>query len=266
MRARRGGGDRSARARPRPPATSASTSSSLLADDREHGAVVVGVRVDVEQARVRAASAAPIASIVAGSRPSEKFGTDSSGSTRLLYEPTRCVRWSAMRLTGHRPATAPPSGACSGSCAPYRVSLLVSVVLAIASQAGSLAFPWLTGQRRRRDRRRRPEPRLPRLIGDRARRRRRARRARTRRPPADLRQAGARGRARPAERALREARPALVRLLRPPPDGAADVARDRRPAERPLLPRLRADLLLPARLHRRRRRRSSCSSSRGSSR
>ena len=37
--------------------------------------------------RTRAASARPIASIVAGSRPSEKFGTDSSGSTRLLYEP-----------------------------------------------------------------------------------------------------------------------------------------------------------------------------------
>ena len=29
--------------------------------------------------------------------------------------------------------------------APYRVSLLVSVFLAVASQAGTLAFPWLTG-------------------------------------------------------------------------------------------------------------------------
>ena len=39
---------------------------------------------------------------------------------------------------------------------------------------------------------------------------------------------------------------ALVRLLRPPPDGPAHVARDRRPPDRALLPRLRAHLLLPA--------------------
>jgi ATP-binding cassette subfamily B protein len=32
-----------------------------------------------------------------------------------------------------------------GFLAPYRISLLVSVVLAITSQLGSLAFPWLTG-------------------------------------------------------------------------------------------------------------------------
>ena len=61
--------------------------------------------------------------------------------------------------------------------------------------------------------------------------------------------AGARGRVRPAQRALRPPRPAVVRLLRPPPDRPADVARDRGPAGRPLLPRLRPDLLLPERAH-----------------
>ncbi len=74
------------------------------------------------------------------------------------------------------------------------------------------------------------------------------------RPPADRRQAGARRRARPAHGDLREARPALVRLLRPPPDGPADEPRDGRPAGRALLPRLRPDLLLPAHLHDHRRR------------
>ena len=49
--------------------------------------------------------------------------------------------------------------------------------------------------------------------------------------------------------ALRPPAAALVRLLRPAPDRAADVARHRRPADDPLLPRLRADLLRPARDH-----------------
>src|SRR5512133_3829244 len=39
--------------------------------------------------RACAPSAAPIASIVSRLRPSEKFGTDSSGSTALLYEPMK---------------------------------------------------------------------------------------------------------------------------------------------------------------------------------
>ena len=64
-------------------AASASTSGRVVADDGEDRAVVVGVDVHVEQPRVLD-SAAPIASIVARSRPSEKFGTDSSGSTAVL--------------------------------------------------------------------------------------------------------------------------------------------------------------------------------------
>ncbi len=74
---------------------------------------------------------------------------------------------------------------------------------------------------------------------------------------ADRGPAGARRGARHAHLDLREAVAALVRVLRPPPDGAADEPGDGRPAGRPLLPRLRPDLLLPAHLHdpRRRRRR-----------
>ena len=67
------------RARTRCRRTSASTSSRSLADEREHRAVVVGVRVDVEELRALA-SARPIALTTAASRPSEKFGTASSGS------------------------------------------------------------------------------------------------------------------------------------------------------------------------------------------
>ena len=52
---------------------------------REHRPVVVGVRVDVEQPGVRGQSVADCVDrrLIA---PSLKFGTDSSGSTRLLYE------------------------------------------------------------------------------------------------------------------------------------------------------------------------------------
>ena len=57
----------------------------LLADDRENRPVVVGVRVHVEQPAC-SDSARPIASIVSASRPSEKFGTDSSGSTLRTLE------------------------------------------------------------------------------------------------------------------------------------------------------------------------------------
>ena len=70
------------------------------------------------------------------------------------------------------------------------------------------------------------------------------------RPPADLGPAGPRRRDGHAQRPVRAPRPALVRLLRPAPDRPADVARDGRPAGRPLLPRLRPDLLLPERPHR----------------
>ena len=82
----------------------------------------------------------------------------------------------------------------------------------------------------------------------------------------DLRPAGARRRVRPARRALLAARPPVVRLLRPAPDRPADVARDDRPPVGPLLPRLRADLLLPARAHDRRPSRSCCSCTTGGSR
>ena len=65
--------------------------------------------------------------------------------------------------------------------------------------------------------------------------------------PLHLGLAGARSRVRHAQRPLFAPGADVVRLLRPPPDGAADVARDGRPAGGPLLPRLRPDLLLPAR-------------------
>ena len=56
----------------------------LVPDEREDRAVVVGIGMDVEDLGVPAESVAS-ASIVAASRPSEKFGTDSSGrGTRVL--------------------------------------------------------------------------------------------------------------------------------------------------------------------------------------
>ena len=61
------------------PATSASTSSASVADEREDRAVVIAIGVDVEQPRMPPRARRRIASIVARSRPSEKFGTDSSG-------------------------------------------------------------------------------------------------------------------------------------------------------------------------------------------
>src|SRR5204863_2405735 len=69
------------------------------------------------------------------------------------------------------------------------------------------------------------------------------------RAPDDLGAAGAGGRDRPAPASLRASGPALVRLLRPPPDRTADVTRDGRPTGGPLLSRLRADLLLPEHAH-----------------
>ena len=60
---------------------------------------------------------------------------------------------------------------------------------------------------------------------------------------------GARRRVRHAQPAVRAPPAPVLRLLRPPPDRPADVAGDDRPPDRPLLPRLRPDLLLPARDH-----------------
>ena len=134
---------------------------------------------------------------------------------------------------------------------PYKRGLVISIVLAIGSQAAQIALIWVTGKNvidqalveprhaaalalRRRDRR-------PRLRLGRA----------HERPPAHLRQAGARRRDGPAAGPLLALRAPLLRLLRPQPDRPADVPRDGRPAGRPLLPRLRPDLLLPERPHRR---------------
>src|SRR5581483_10030202 len=101
------------------------------------------------------------------------------------------------------------------------------------------------------DRRRAHPPRHAPAVG----RRPHDRRSRRRPRPHDggaatpLGQAGARRRDGPAQRDVRAPRPPLVRLLRPPPDRAADVARDRRSAGRALLSRLRPHLLLPERPH-----------------
>src|SRR4029077_6894943 len=66
-------------------------------------------------------------------------------------------------------------------------------------------------------------------------------------PPPDLGPPGTRRRVRHAERALREAAQALVPVLRSAPDRSAAFPCDGQPAEYPLLPRLRARLLLPER-------------------
>ena len=107
------------------------------------------------------------------------------------------------------------------------------------------------GDRPRRDRQGARAPRLaPALgLGRRDRRARRRARGADGGPPPHLGPAGARRRDGHAQRPLRASRPPLVRLLRPPPDRPADVARLRRPPGRALLPRLRAHLLLPERAH-----------------
>ena len=66
------------------------------------------------------------------------------------------------------------------------------------------------------------------------------------RPPLHLGEPGARRRVRHPRRVLRPPAAALVRVLRLAPDRPADVARHGRPAAGALLPRVRADLLLPA--------------------
>ncbi len=67
--------------------------------------------------------------------------------------------------------------------------------------------------------------------------------------PLDLRPGQPGGRVRPARAPLRAPAAAVVRLLRPDARGPAHVAGDQRPADRALLPRLRADLLLHAGVH-----------------
>ena len=79
-------------------------------------------------------------------------------------------------------------------------------------------------------------------VGDRDRGRRPSAARAEQRPPAGGRAGVAGRRARPAQHALRAAPASRARLLRPPADRAADVARHRRPAVGALLPRLRADL------------------------
>ena len=65
---------------------------TVVGDDREHGAVMVGIRVDVEDAPVLRRTRAAIAAMTTGSRPSETFGTDSSRATDLLYGERSCFR------------------------------------------------------------------------------------------------------------------------------------------------------------------------------
>src|SRR5439155_6777201 len=61
----------------------------------------------------------------------------------------------------------------------------------------------------------------------------------------DLGPPGARGRDGHAAGPVLPPGQTLIRVLRPAPDGTADVTGDGRPAGCPLLPRLRPDLLLP---------------------
>src|ERR1700733_15211795 len=98
-------------------------------------------------------------------------------------------------------------------------------------------YPLPRRARNRRDRQG-PPPR-PDDLGDRDRRRRTGA-ARLERGAAPGRRPGVAGRrGRPARRALRRASVARARVLRPPADRPADVARHRGPAGGPLLPRLR---------------------------
>ena len=131
---------------------------------------------------------------------------------------------------------------------PYRSSLILSTILAVLSQAAAIAVIVLTGFVINELRGGQDGHYLAFLILCDPRRRPPARGAHAR-PALHLRQAGDRGRVGHARRALRAPAAALVRLLRPAPDRAADVAGDRRPADDPLLPRLRPDLLRAARDH-----------------
>ena len=102
------------RARPprRFPARSASTSAVVLADEREDGAVVVGVGVDVEELRARAANAAPIAAMTRGVAP---LGDVGHGLEHDPYPTKPCPADDASRRTA--PAAGARSCGCSASCA-----------------------------------------------------------------------------------------------------------------------------------------------------
>ena len=250
-------------------ARSAGEQLVLLPDEREHRAVVVGVGVDVEQARVgreRRRERLDRRAVAALREVRDRLERQPRARTLVarLARPRRCVGW--WRWPPHRRVP-------RNSATFWRLLALPRALPGLARRlgrarvrlAGGLARVPVADRRRRLGDPARPARAAAAADRDRA-RGRRGQGARDRRPPPDLGQPGARGRARPAQRALREVRAALVRLLRPPPDRPADVAGDRRPAERPLLPRLRADLLLPARLHGRRASASCSSSSPGSSR
>ena len=69
----------------------------VVTDEREDRAVVIAIRVDVEQRRAPAREGRREDADLAASRPSETFGTDSRGSTRLLYG--RCESQPPPRTT-----------------------------------------------------------------------------------------------------------------------------------------------------------------------
>ena len=181
----------------------------------------------------------------AGSRPSETLGTASSTIRTLRSRACgRPPKRPAEQLAHVRPAAripAPVPGFARRLVAPRdRVP------------GGRHLRSGSDGRRDQRDRRE------PGHAGAHARDRRdRRSRAPSRRAHVratrDLRTAGARRGVRHARRALLALPPAVVRLLRPQPDGAADVTRDDRPPVGALLPRLRAHLLRAARRHHRRR-------------
>ena len=137
--------------------------------------------------------------------------------------------------------------ACSASCARTGGRSSSRSLLAVGSQAAAIA-PRVPHRRRDRPRDR-PDRRRQALDARLARARARRRpRAADDRPAPDLRAPGARRRVRHAQRPLRASSLRLsFGFYDRHQTGPADVARDRRPAERALLPRLRADLLLPAR-------------------
>src|ERR1700704_3938699 len=105
---------------------------------------------------------------------------------------------------------------------PYRAGVVASLVLAAAAIGFTVAIPYLTGPAINAVRRGAPAPRLH---GG---------------PPAGRRACVARRRVRPAPEDVRAPSAAGARLLRPPADGAADVASHGGPAGRAVLPRLRA--------------------------
>ena len=126
---------------------------------------------------------------------------------------------------------------------PYRKGVAWSFGLAAGAMVMTVLIPLLTGRGDQLD----PQPSPPHAdrLCDRD-RRRRAAAARPERGAAAGRRAGVAGRrGRPAQPALRAVPAARARLLRPPADGTADVARDRRSPVGALLPRLRPDLHRP---------------------